>query len=86
MDKRRVPRTRVIKSARIISAEKVLDCVVLDLSATGARIHLTAEWDVPETVLLRLPDGAVRAARRCWQQDMDAGFEYIEVATLDEAP
>jgi hypothetical protein len=85
MDKRQVPRTRMIKSVRIISAEKALDCVVLDLSATGARIHLTTEWDVPETVLLRLPDGAVRPARRRWQRDADAGFEFIEVATLDEA-
>jgi hypothetical protein len=46
---------------------------------------MPTEWDVPETVLLRLPDGAVRAARRRWQRDADAGFEFIEVATLDEA-
>jgi hypothetical protein len=76
----------MIKRGRIISPEKVLNCVVLDLSATGAGIYLTDSIDVPETVLLRLPDGVVRAARRRWQQDVAVGFEFLETRIAEETP
>jgi hypothetical protein len=75
----------MIKRGRIISAEKVLDCVVLDLSTTGAGIYLPTSMDMPETLLLRLPGGAVRAAHLRWQQDAAAGLEFIEGHMPDEA-
>ncbi|WP_084113178.1 PilZ domain-containing protein [Belnapia moabensis] len=54
--------------------------VVLNLSTTGARIVLPSSPDVPETVTLLLPDSVTRIARRCWQLDDEAGFEFLPSA------
>lgn len=52
-------------------------CVVVDVSPTGARVHLLSPEPAPDTVLLHLPGGAVRAARRCWQREDEAGYEFL---------
>ena len=83
MDRRRAPRSRMIKRGQLVSGETSLNCVVLDLSRTGARIHLTSPWSLPEIVVLRLPDGVLRDARRRWQRDAEAGYEFFSaVATM----
>jgi hypothetical protein len=61
------------------------DCVVLDVSQSGARVHLVAPGEAPEAVFLRLPDGAVRMARRRWQRDEDVGFEFLDVPVPETA-
>jgi hypothetical protein len=47
------------------------------LSATGARVFLRSLCEVPELVTLRLPDNALRIARRCWQRDGQIGFAFL---------
>ncbi|HEY8610549.1 MAG TPA: PilZ domain-containing protein [Roseomonas sp.] len=81
MDRRRALRSRMIKRGQLVSGGASLNCVVLDLSRTGARIHLAAPSKLPEVVVLRLPDGALRNARRRWQRDADAGLEFFSVAS-----
>lgn len=72
----------MILRGQVVSVEKTLDCAVLDVSCTGARLRLLGAREFPETALLRLPDGAVRAGRLRWQQNSEAGFEFLnETAT-----
>jgi hypothetical protein len=68
----------MIKRGQLASEEAILRCVVLDVSATGARVHLSAAGEVPEIVILRLPDGSKRRARRSWQRDTEVGFEFLD--------
>jgi len=68
----------MIKRGQLASEGALLRCVVLDVSTTGARVHLSAAGEVPEVVILRLPDGSKRRARRTWQRDAEVGFEFLE--------
>ncbi|WP_207538871.1 hypothetical protein [Sabulicella rubraurantiaca] len=77
---RRVARTRMICGGRMVAEERSQACVVLDLSATGARIHLLHPEAAPSTAVLHLPGGVVRKAARRWQRDDIAGYEFCEPA------
>jgi hypothetical protein len=76
----------MIKRGQVASGEAILRCVVLDVSLTGARVHLSTAVEVPEVVILRLPDGSKRRARRSWQRDAEVGFEFLEDAEPDAEP
>ena len=51
---RKAVRKKVLVSGKIIWAEgaHVLDCSIIDISATGARVALHAQQTMPETVFL----------------------------------
>ncbi|WP_424138999.1 PilZ domain-containing protein [Roseomonas chloroacetimidivorans] len=80
MERRRAARQQVIRLGQLAVAETPIRCVVFDLSRAGARIHLFAPCAVPETVILRLPDGTIRQARRRWQRDAAVGLEFSGMA------
>ena len=67
----------MMRGGSFVSKGMSQNCVVLNLSPLGTRIRLLKEGEAPQTVMLHLPNGAVRAARRCWQQQADVGFEFI---------
>jgi hypothetical protein len=75
---RRAARQRVLRSAQIAHADGALPCVVLDVSARGARISLRAPAELPETVTLWLRDGSCRVARVRWARGTLAGLEFAE--------
>jgi predicted Fe-Mo cluster-binding NifX family protein len=76
MERRKAPRHYMIKGAEVVLSSRLLRGAVLDLSATGARIHLFSPMDVPDVVVLRLPNGVTHTASRRWQRDTEAGFEF----------
>jgi hypothetical protein len=76
-ERRRQARGRMITGGALERKAESIRCVVLDVSPTGARVHLLAPEPAPEVVLLHLPGGAVRAARRCWQRNGEAGYEFL---------
>jgi hypothetical protein len=77
MERRVAPRKSVVRLAAVEFGFTSLRGVVLDLSATGARIYLPPHADVPELVTLRLPDGVTRGACCRWQRDDEAGFQFL---------
>jgi hypothetical protein len=76
-NRRRLRRNHMIKGAEILVSGTALKVAVLDLSAAGARVFLRSPGEVPEQVTLRLPDHALRLARRCWQRDRQVGFAFL---------
>jgi hypothetical protein len=70
----------MIKEASIAFGEVSLNCAAFDLSPSGARIWLFDPMEVPEMVSLRLPDGMLQPARRCWQDGNQVGFEFVAAA------
>jgi hypothetical protein len=79
-NRRRAARGSTIQGGTLTGKNVFSRCVISDVSITGARVHLLtlAPDPAPETVLLELPGGDVRAARLRWQSGSDAGFEFIE--------
>lgn len=70
-------RCSMFKPAHVVTDDRVLDCVLLDLSPGGARICLLAPAELPERVTLLLPDGGSWPVRRRWQRGLQIGFEAV---------
>jgi hypothetical protein len=79
MERRSGVRQHLIKDAEVLFGLTSLQAVALDLSDSGARMYFPAPADMPEVVVLRLPDGALRAARRTWRRDDESGFEFLTI-------
>ena len=78
-ERRRVQRTRVLKSAKIITNHRssVVDCQVRNLTNLGACLHVASTCGIPETFDLSF-DGA-RANRHChviWRTDTKVGIAF----------
>lgn len=78
-ERRKFPRRRVRHPAWIGAApNKMIDCVVLDISEGGAKIELTEKADVPETFTLLLSRLGTpkRKCRVVWSAETQIGVEF----------
>jgi len=64
-ERRHIPRTRVLKGAKIVLNQRasLVDCVVRNLTNTGACIHTQNAATIPERFELALGD--LRTFRQC---------------------
>jgi hypothetical protein len=76
--RKREPRTPVFRQARLnIAGGGAVQCVVVDISENGARIHLEGASGLPDMVTLTvLATGAVRRGRVVWRSDSAAGLSF----------
>jgi hypothetical protein len=81
-DQRAVKRQGVLKGAKIVFEDSVVDCVVLNLSDAGARVRTNAVVPIPDQVTLQFSGGAVYSATRRWSRGLESGFSFEGVATL----
>jgi hypothetical protein len=78
-------RKSFLKRAQIVVGGGVVDCVVENLSATGARVRLGGPTALPETFALRFHDGTSHAARRRWSLGAAVGMEFEGAGPAAEA-
>ncbi len=77
----RAERMRSLLRARMIFNEgrSTLDCVVRNMSATGARIEISDSIALPEVFDLHIPHkGRKRAARLMWRDNGVIGAEFVD--------
>jgi hypothetical protein len=80
-DKRYVPRRRVLKGGRILSADgtMVVDCVIRNLSVAGARLDVPATLALPhEFTLLDVQSERRYAATVAWRRGDQMGVEFSD--------
>jgi hypothetical protein len=78
MEKQRVRRISTLKTAHVVFNDggSVIDCIVRNLSSSGALLVLPSVLAVPETIELLIDsDGSLREARTIWK-----GHDRIGVA------
>ena len=75
-DRRGANRDRVIKSAQMIFHDSVIDCIVMDISADGAKVRTSSVVVVPEQLVLQLRGGASFFARRTWSRGLEISFAF----------
>lgn len=76
-DRRVHRRFRTLKSARIVCDDPV-DCVVVNLSYSGAAIKLTQDGkELPRQFILTLNSGPVRRCRLCWRHGDKIGVKFV---------
>ena len=82
-DRRRSPRCGLYRAAKIKLGVGILehDCVLIDMSDRGVRLHV-AGFNVPEKfVLLLSGDGVVRESKYkvVWRRGHEVGAEFVSV-------
>jgi len=83
---RRGMRNSVLRGVRIAFGQSAVDCIVLDVSATGARIRVPLNTAIPEYVTLLFSKGEVLSAERQWHRGDEAGFSFERTESLIEEP
>jgi hypothetical protein len=76
---RRASRQRALKGAQILlnQGASVIDCIVRDVSSTGARLKVASQLGIPEqfTLVVGLDDTR-RQCRIAWRRADDIGVEF----------
>ena len=80
--KRQTHRQPMLRVAKILMEISVVDCLVLDMSASGVRVSTPTMFVFPEAVRIELKSGAVYGATRCWQRGLETGFEFTGLLGL----
>jgi hypothetical protein len=78
-DRRKVTRSRVLKGAKlIIGPASTIDCVVRNVTNSGARIQIANTTGLPESLSLTFDDGrTVRLCRIAWRTVTETGVEFV---------
>jgi len=78
-DRRRLARSRVLKSAKlVVGTSSVVDCVVRNLTNTGARIAIPNTTRLPEDLVLTFDGGrSMRPCRLIWRRLDETGVEFV---------
>ncbi len=78
LERRRFPRTKVFKGAKLIlSGRTTVSCIVRDLSNHGACLHLSSTADLPSEFNLSFDTGlTLRKCRVAWQTLTKAGVSF----------
>jgi hypothetical protein len=74
--KSRDPRKTALKGGHLIIGSELLDCFVLNMSDTGARVSFRAPVVLPEAVTLRLDDGSTHPALCIWVRETEVGLQF----------
>jgi PilZ domain len=77
---RRNVRKRVLWAAKLACGAKRYDCVVVDLSLGGARIHLSEPVTKGEIVTLKLDRLGPLRAEVVWQEEQSIGLRFVDDA------
>jgi len=78
-ERRRLARSRVLKGAKlVVGTSSVIDCVVRNLTNTGARIEVSNTARLPDKVALTFDGGrSMRSCRVAWRALNETGVEFI---------
>lgn len=78
-ERRSTARSRILKGAKIIlGTASVIDCIVRNVTNTGARIHIPDTVDLPEAFDLTFDGGSsFRSCRIVWRSITETGVEFI---------
>jgi hypothetical protein len=81
-ERRRYPRTKVFKSAKVILAGRsTVSCIVRDLSDHGACLQFTSTADLPAGFDLAFDTGhKLRKCRVAWQTLTNVGVSFAQPA------
>ena len=79
MERRNQSRSRTLKSARILlnHHQSVIDCVVRNLSPTGACLKVETTFGIPDRFDVMFDvDKTIRTCRLAWHKDRLIGVEF----------
>jgi hypothetical protein len=71
---------------RVLAADSYIDCTVLDISETGARVSVASPVAKDESIELHIPaKGQVLSAVVVWSDGTDLGASFQTIYSVEEA-
>lgn len=85
-ERRVAPRTRTLKRAKILFNNRfsTYDCIVRNISATGALLTIDDAAHLPKTFEVRIGDEPERPAKLVYRRGMLAGIRFLDVISEEE--
>ena len=77
-ERRRFPRCWVLWAGHIVSADQSVDCVILNLSASGAKVRLYEPVAMSERLTLTIRRYGDFQCRLVWQNDAEFGVAFAD--------
>jgi hypothetical protein len=77
-DRRRQPREKVLKAAKIVfgGGDSIFNCLILDESPEGIFVDMGAVLALPTEVIIQYSSGAAFRAVRRWATGSKVGFQF----------
>ncbi len=78
-DKRTSPRHTIYRFARLVLPDRsVMNCIMKDVSAGGAKVVIEGNVAMPQRVLLKVDQtGETKRARVAWQNETEVGLQFL---------
>jgi hypothetical protein len=85
--KRGAPRRRVLMSAQIVYHQDriAVDCVIRNISETGAQLATETPLELPPSFWLRFHDGVKRPVELVWTKENLLGVRFMDVQLPEQA-
>lgn len=71
------PRFTVVWTGRIVAASRALDCVVLNISASGAKLRVFESMELPQRFTLVVDRFGDFPAELVWRDRRSAGVRFV---------
>jgi hypothetical protein len=85
-EQRGSPREKVFLPAKVALGGGAVDCAVVDISETGARLHAPSVLRLPDKVhLLILSEGLLIHADRVWARFPLCGLKFITFEEIEDS-
>ncbi len=81
-ERRKHPRKRVLRRARIVygNGHVAIDCILLDISESGALLKTSGLYPLPERFKLHVDDGQIREVGVCYRAPEATGVRFLDSA------
>ncbi|WP_182085254.1 PilZ domain-containing protein [Aureimonas sp. ME7] len=85
-ERRVAPRTRTLRSAKILFNNRysTFDCVLRNISSTGALLTIDPSVPLPKVFEIRIGDDPIRPAKLVYRREAFAGIHFLDVAEEGE--
>ena len=77
-ERRRHKRVALLHSATLRDGERVIDCVIRDISASGARLDIEQLQTPAHTFVLDIAEAGPLSGRIVWGRAAQAGFQFLD--------
>ncbi len=84
-NRRVAKRETVMRGAKMVFGNSIIDCVVQNISTHGAKVRTASVVPIPDRINLHLRDGPSYAALRVWTRGEQIGFQFMERSLSTEA-
>ena len=78
VERRRHKRVPLLHSATLRDGERVIDCIIRDISVSGARLEVPQPPALPQDLVLDIAEAGLLSGRIVWRDGGQAGFEFVD--------